>query len=118
MKKWLYPCKEDSKMNEKTHDLVTRLERNREEINKQGIKAGESQAVVRLDEEHIHELMKWPQNQVAEILGVVNVQVDRKNENQSSVEVKKAEGSNCLRCRRMVACPGEELCSRCQEVVG
>ena len=103
---------------DKAWDLVLKLEEMREELNRKGIKAGEFKAVIKLDEELIPEYKKLPHDHVAELLGVVEVEMVRKNVDQENVEVVKAEGNNCLRCRRLVANQGLEICTRCQKAMG
>ena len=100
-----------------TVELVKRLEEIREEINKEGIKSGECHAVITMEDKYMDEMKRWPEKQVAELLGVVSVEVVKWKADHDIVEVKMAEGSNCLRCRRLVVYDGEEICGRCQEVI-
>ena len=56
-----------------------------------------------------------PMGQLAEVLGVLSVEVVVGEE--VVVKVVNSEGGNCLRCRRLVAGKGEEVCGRCRDAL-
>ena len=59
-----------------------------------------------------------PEMEIGEVLGVLDVSLTFRAVGKTQVtEVRKGEGSKCLRCRRILAAEGEELCRRCASVL-
>ena len=93
------------------------LERVREELNRQeGVKLSDSQAEVRVPESVLGSLAGVPAQEVAEVLGVLSVTLGP-GEREEVVRLEGSQASSCLRCRRLLATPGEELCARCRSVL-
>ena len=60
------------------------------------------------------EKLVHPEKEIGEVLGVLDVSLTFGAVGKTQVrEVRKGEGINCLRCRRLLAAEGEELCCRC-----
>ena len=93
------------------------LERLREELNKvEGLKVGESLAEVRLPGPVLSRLEGVASEEVAEVLGVLGVKLEV-GEVEEVVRLERSQARPCVRCRRLVAASGEELCSRCRAVI-
>ena len=93
------------------------LEKIREELNKlEGVKVAESVVEVRVPGTVFSRLEGVASEEVAEVLGVLSARVVP-GVKEEVVEVRRSEAASCLRCRRLVASPGMELCARCQQVV-
>merc|ERR1712112_471952 len=59
-----------------------------------------------------------PEKEIGEVLGVLDVSLTLGAVGKTQVkEVRKGNRSNCLRCRRLLAADGEELCCRCASAV-
>ena len=54
--------------------------------------------------------------EVAEVLGVLAVRLEA-GQVEQVVRLERSQAESCVRCRRLVAPPGEELCSRCLAVL-
>ena len=98
-------------------DVSTSLERIREELNKmEGVKVAESLVDIKVPERVFQRLEGVAGVEMAEVLGVLSARVEV-GEREEVVEVRRSEAGSCLRCRRLVASPGQELCDRCRRVV-
>ena len=98
-------------------DVSTSLERIREELNKmEGVKVAESLVDIKVPERVFQRLEGVAGVEMAEVLGVLSARVEA-GEREEVVEVRRSEAGSCLRCRRLVASPGQELCDRCRRVV-
>ena len=94
------------------------LERLREELNKvEGVKVSECLAEVRVPGPVFTRLEGVASQEVAEVLGVLGVRLEP-GQVEQVVKLERSQAGPCVRCRRLVVdTPGEELCSRCQDVV-
>ncbi|KAK7022713.1 hypothetical protein SK128_001179 [Halocaridina rubra] len=54
---------------------------------------------------------------LCELLQVSRVSLQKREEEGFTLQVNKSEKCKCLRCRKLTAIVGRELCSRCNEVV-
>ena len=55
-------------------------------------------------------------DQVAEVLGVLRVKIVS-GDNDEVIKMTRSQDDNCVRCRRLTAPSGQELCARCDDVV-
>ena len=93
------------------------LEKLREELNKvEPLKVAECLAEVRVPGPVFTRLEGVPTQEVAEVLGVLAVRLESCQQ-EEVVRLERSEAGSCVRCRRLVAPPGEELCSRCGAVL-
>ena len=98
-------------------ELMVSLERLREEVNRsQGVRPGESELEVSLRPETARRLEIVPYDQVAEVLGVLRVKIIS-GDNDEVIRMTRSQDDNCVRCRRLTAPSGQELCNRCDDVV-
>ena len=98
-------------------ELMASLERLREEVNKSpGVKPGESELEVSLRPETAQRLEAVSSDQVAEVLGVLRVKIIS-GDNEGVIRMTRSQDDNCVRCRRLTAPSGQELCGRCDDVV-
>lgn len=93
------------------------LERVREELNKlESVKVSEGLAEVRVPGPIFTRLEGVPAEEVAEVLGVLGARLEL-GQLEQVVRLEKSRAGPCVRCRRLVAPPDEELCSRCRAVL-
>ena len=93
------------------------LERIREELNKvEGVKLSESLAEVRLPGPVFSLLEGVASQEVAEVLGVLAVSLEV-GQVEQVVRLDRSQAGPCVRCRRLVAPAGQELCPRCLAVI-
>ena len=101
---------------EEEDKFVTLLEVLKDEAVRGVGKPGETVVTLEVGEEwkELVDRLVDPEKEIAEVLGVLKVSLTFGTAGKTQVrEVKRGEGSNCLRCRRLLAEEGEELCSRC-----
>ena len=99
---------------------MTLLEALKEEVVREVAKPAETNVVLEVGEEWkiLIENLVEPEKEIAEVLGVLRVSLTITEEEKTNVKkMDKGLGFNCLRCRRLLAEEGEELCSRCSAVV-
>ena len=93
------------------------LERLREELNKvEAVKVAECLAEVRVPGPVFTRLQGVATQEVAEVLGVLDVRLEP-GQQEEVVRLESSQAGSCVRCRRLLAPPGEELCSRCRAVL-
>ena len=93
------------------------LERLREEVNRSpGVKPAESELEVSLRPETAQMLEAAAADQVAEVLGVLRVKIVS-GDNDEVIRMTRSQDDNCVRCRRLAASSGQELCARCDDVI-
>ena len=99
--------------------FVTLLEALKEEVVREVAKPAETNVVLEVGEEWkiLIENLVEPEKEIAEVLGVLRVSLTITEEETNVKKMEKGLGFNCLRCRRLLAEEGEELCSRCAAVV-
>ena len=98
---------------------MTLLEALKEEVVREVAKPAETNVVLEVGEEWkiLIENLVEPEKEIAEVLGVLRVSLTITEEGTNVKKMDKGLGFNCLRCRRLLAEEGEELCSRCAAVV-
>jgi len=99
--------------------FVTLLEALKEEVVREVAKPAETNVVLEVGEEWkiLIENLVEPEKEIAEVLGVLRVSLTITEGETNVKKMDKGLGFNCLRCRRLLAEEGEELCSRCSAVV-
>ena len=98
-------------------ELGVSLERLREEVNKSTeVKPGEAELEVSLRPEMAQRLEAMSPDQVAEVLGVLRVKIIS-GDSEGVIRMTRSQDDNCVRCRRLTAPSGQELCGRCDDVV-
>ena len=83
-------------------------------------KPAEAVVVLEVGEEWrgLVERLADPEKEIGEVLGVLDTSLMFGGTGSTQLrEVRIGEGSNCLRCRRLLAAKGEELCARCATLV-
>ena len=55
-------------------------------------------------------------DQVAEVLGVLRVKIIS-GDREGVIRMTRSQDDNCVRCRRLTAPSGQELCGRCDQVI-
>jgi len=94
------------------------LEKLREELTKlEGVKLSDCLAQVTVPASVMRSLAGLPPQEVAEVLGVLSVELRAGEEEEEVVSLERSQAASCLRCRRLLALPGQELCARCQAVL-
>ena len=89
----------------------------REEVNRSpGVRPGESELEVSLRPETARRLEDVAPDQVAEVLGVLRVKIIS-GDSEGVIRMTRSQDDNCVRCRRLTAPSGQELCARCDDVV-
>ena len=112
---WL--CDEAWGQDQSLGELSVSLERLREEVNKSmELRPGESELEVSLRPEMAHLLEAVTSDQVAEVLGVLRVKIIS-GDSEGVIRMTRSQDDNCVRCRRLTAPSGQELCGRCDDVV-
>ena len=98
---------------------MTLLEALKEEVVREVAKPAETNVVLEVGEEWktLIENLVEPEKEIAEVLGVLRVSLTITEGETNVKKMDKGLGFNCLRCRRLLAEEGEELCSRCSAVV-
>ena len=95
-------------------ELLACLAGLRTDLAKAGARPGESEGVVTLPSHLMHLLAGQSSVQLGEPLGLLEAAVEAGTE-AAVVQVNQARGAQlCLRCRRLTAPPGRELCTRCE----
>ena len=105
---------------EEEDKFVTVLEGLKDEVVRETGKPAETVVGLEVGEEWkgLVERLADPEKEIGEVLGVLNVSLAFGGVGKTQVrELKRGEGSNCLRCRRLLAAEGEELCCRCAACV-
>ena len=80
------------------------------------VKPGESELEVSLRPEMAQRLEAVTSDQVAEVLGVLRVKIIS-GDREGVIRMTRSQDDNCVRCRRLTAPNGQELCCRCDEVI-
>ena len=97
--------------------LSASLEKLREKLTKlEGVKLPDCVAQVTVPATVMRSLAGLPPQELAEVLGVLSVHLSQ-GEREEVVRLENSQAASCLRCRRLLALPGQELCARCQAVV-
>ena len=105
---------EEGDVGEKKSELLASMASLRSDLAKAGARPGESEGVVALPSHLMHLLAGQSPAQLGEPLGLLEAAVEAGTE-AAVVRVNQARGAQlCLRCRRLTAPPGRELCSRCE----
>ena len=99
--------------------LVSELEVLREEVGRLCDKPGEVEVNLELGQgwREVVEGLGQPGREVAEVVGVLGVSLTYGQGPSRVVKVERVQAGLCLRCRRLQAEPGQELCPRCHTAV-
>jgi len=103
--------------NQKVHNSMELLEGIRDSINKQFSKPADTKLILKVKEETRQILEAVPLEEVAEVLGVLELHLQDSQNQDIVMEVIEDGSGPCDRCRRLSAPPGQTLCPRCLAVI-